>query len=318
MKRLALVLLATLFSTSVLAQAWPAKPVRFIVPAPPGTAPDIITRLVADKLTAIWGKQVIVDNRPGAGGNVAMGAFAKAEKDGHTFASVMATVVTLTPHLFKEQQYNIDTDIVPVATIGTSPMMIAVNPGLGVSSLDDFVKLAKSQPGKINFAPPLLNTVPHLAGEMLSNAAGIKLYPIAYNGSVPAVTATITGESQITIDGLPPLVPQVKAGKLKALAVTSEKRLPGYENLPTVSETYPGLVAIGWFSLLAQAGTNAALVDRVNRDVNQVIQMPEIVSRFAELGVYPDPGSPRAAADFITSERALWAKVVKEAGIKPQ
>ena len=318
MKRLALVLLAALFSTAALAQAWPTRPVRFIVPAPPGSAPDIITRLVADKLTAIWGRQVVVDNRPGAGGNVAMGAFTKAEKDGHTYASVMATVVTLTPHLFKEQQYNVDTDIVPVATIGTSPMMIAVNPGLGVNSLDDFVKLAKSQPGKINFAPPLLNTVPHLAGEMLSNAAGIKLYPIAYNGSVAAVTATITGESQITIDGLPPLVPQVKAGKLKAIAVTSDKRLPGYENLPTVSETYPGLVAIGWFSLLAQSGASAALVDRVNRDVNQVIQMPEIVSRFAELGVYPDPGSPKAAADFIKSERALWAKVVKEAGVKPQ
>lgn len=318
MKRLALLFAAVVFSTAAFAQAWPTKPVRFIVPAPPGTAPDIITRLVADKLTPIWGKQIVVDNRPGAGGNVAMAAFVKAEKDGHAFASVMATVVTLTPHLFKEQQYNIDTDIVPVATIGTSPMMIAVNPGLGVNNLAEFVKLAKSQPGKINFAPPLLNTVPHLAGEMLSNAAGIKLYPIAYNGSVPAVTATITGESQITIDGLPPLVPQVKAGKLKAIAVTSDQRLPGYESVPTVSETYPGLVAIGWFSLLAQSGASAALVDKVNRDVNQVIQMPEIVSRFAELGVYPDPGSPKAAADFIKSERALWAKVVKEAGIKPQ
>ena len=318
MKRLALVLFASLFCASAFAQAWPTKPVRFIVPAPPGTAPDIITRLVADKLTPLWGRQIVVDNRPGAGGNVAMAAFVKAEKDGHTFASVMATVVTLTPHLFKEKQYNLDSDVVPVATIGTSPMMVAVNPGLGVNTLDDFIKLAKSQPGKINFAPPLLNTVPHLAGEMLSNAAGIKLYPIAYNGSVPAVTATITGESQITIDGLPPLVPQVKAGKLKAIAVTSEKRLPGYENLPTVSETYPGLVAIGWFSLLAPSGTSAALVDRVNKDVNTVIQMPEIVARFADLGVYPDPGSPKAAADFIKSERALWAKVVKDAGIQPQ
>lgn len=318
MKRLALFLLAALVSGAAGAQAWPTKPVRMIVPAPPGSAPDIITRLMADKLGTIWGRQVVVDNRPGAGGNVAMSAFVKAEKDGHTFASVMATVVTLTPHLFKELQYNIDTDVVPVATIGTSPMMLAVNPQLGVNSLDDFIKLAKSQPGKINFAPPLLNTVPHLAGEMLSNAAGIKLYPIAYNGSVAAVTATMTGESQITIDGLPPLVPQVKAGKLKAIAVTSDKRLPGYESLPTVSETYPGVVAIGWFSLLAPAGANAALVEKVNRDVNQVTQMPEIVARFAELGVYPEPGSPKAAADFIRSERTLWAKVVKDAGVKPQ
>jgi len=153
---------------------------------------------------------------------------------------------------------------------------------------------------------------------MLSSAAGIKLYPIAYNGSVPAVTATMTGESQITIDGLPPLVPFVKAGKLKAIAVTSSKRLPGYEDLPTLSETYPGLVAIGWFSLLAQSGTPPALIEKVNKDVNQVIQLPEIVARFAELGVYPEPGSPKAAAEFIKSERELWARVVREAGIKPQ
>ena len=307
-----------LIAGPALGQNWPTKPVHLIVPAPAGTAPDIITRLMADKLVPLWGKQVIVENRPGAGGNVAMNAFVRAEKDGYTFASVMATVVTLTPHLFKDLQYNVDTDVVAVATIGTSPMMVAVNPRLGVSSLAEFVKLAKRQPEKINFAPPLLNSVPHLAGEMLSNAAGIKLYPIAYNGSVPAVTATMTGESQITIDGLPPLVPFVKAGKLKAIAVTSSKRLPGYEDLPTLSETYPGLVAIGWFSLLAQSGTPPALIEKVNKDVNQVIQLPEIVARFAELGVYPEPGSPKAAAEFIKSERELWARVVREAGIKPQ
>jgi tripartite-type tricarboxylate transporter receptor subunit TctC len=302
----------------VQAQAWPTKPVKFIVPAPPGTAPDIIARLIADKLVPIWGKPVIVENRPGAGGNLAMNAFVRGERDSHTFAPVMATVLTLTPHLFKQMQYDVDRDFAPVATIGISPMMIAVNPQLGVSSLAEFVKLAKSQPGKLNFAPPLLNTVPHLAGEMLSNAAGIKLYPIAYNGSVAAVTATITNEAQITIDGLPPLVPQVKAGKLKAIAVTSKHRLPGYESIPTAAETYPGLEAIGWFSLLAQSGTPAATIERVNQDVNQVLRMPEIVSRLAELGVYPEPGTPKAAAEFIATERKLWAKVVQEAGIKPQ
>src|SRR4029077_11407667 len=176
------------------AQSWPTKTVRIIVPSPPGTAPDIITRLYVDRLAPMWGKPVIVENRPGAGGNVAMGALVRGERDSHTFASVMATVVTLTPHLYKEVQYNLDADVVPVAMIGTSPMMVVVNPALGVSTLPEFVKLAKSQPGKINFALPLLNSVPHLAGEMLSTAAGIKLYPVAYNGSVAAVTATMTGE----------------------------------------------------------------------------------------------------------------------------
>ena len=258
------------------AQSWPTKTVRIIVPSPPGTAPDIITRLYVDRLAPVWGKAVIVENRPGAGGNVAMGAMVRGEKDEHVFASVMATVVTLTPHLFKDLQYNIDTDVVPVAMIGTSPMMLTVNPGLGVNSVADLVKMAKAQPGKLNFALPLLNSVPHLAGEMLGAAAGVKFYPVAYNGSVAAVTATMTGESQLYIDGLPPQVAQVKAGKLKALAVTSTNRLPGFESLPTLSESYPGLKAIGWFGVLAPAGTSAAVVSKVNADITRAIQIPEV------------------------------------------
>jgi tripartite-type tricarboxylate transporter receptor subunit TctC len=306
------------FSTQGFAQSWPAKPVRVIVPSPPGTAPDIITRLISDRLGTLWGRPVVVENRPGAGGNVAMSAFVRSERDGYTFASVMATVVTLTPHLFKEMQYNLDADVVPVAMVGTSPMMVAVSSSLGVNSLDEFIKLAKARPDKLNFAPPLLNTVPHLAGMMLSRAADIRLYPIAYNGSVAAITATMIGESHLTIDGLPPLVPHVKAGKLKALAVTSKKRLPGYESVPTVAETYPGLEAIGWFGWLAATGTPAAVIARVNADINTVIGMPDIVTRLADLGVYPEPGSPQAAAEFMRVERQLWAKVVKDVGIKPQ
>ena len=299
------------------AQSWPTKTVKIIVPSPPGTAPDIITRLYVDRLAPVWGKPVIVENRPGAGGNVAMGALVRGERDSHTFASVMATVVTLTPHLFKELQYNID-EVVPVAMIGTSPMMLTVNQGLGVNSVADLVKMAKSQPGKLNFALPLLNSVPHLAGEMLAAAAGVKFYPVAYNGSVAAVTATMTGESQLMIDGLPPQVGQVKAGKLRALAVTSTSRLPGFESLPTLSETYPGLKAIGWFGVLAPAGTPPEVIAKVNADINRAIQIPEVVQRFADLGVYPEPGSPQAAADFMKAERELWAKAVRDAGIKPQ
>ena len=310
--------LLALATSAAHAQSWPTKTVRIIVPSPPGTAPDIITRLYVDRLAPLWGKPVIVENRPGAGGNVAMGAMVRCDKDEHVFASVMATVVTLTPHLFKELQYNIDTDVVPVAMIGTSPMMLTVNPSLGVNSVADLVKMAKEQPGKLNFALPLLNSVPHLAGEMLGAAAGVKFYPVAYNGSVAAVTATMTGESQLYIDGLPPQVAQVRAGKLKALAVTSTSRLPGFESLPTLSESYPGLKAIGWFGVLAPTGTSAAVVSKVNADITRAIQIPEVVQRFADLGVYPEPGSPQAAADFMKAERALWAKAVRDAGIKPQ
>jgi tripartite-type tricarboxylate transporter receptor subunit TctC len=317
MKKIILGLFLAAVASAAQAQSWPTKTVRILVPSPPGTAPDIITRLYVDRLTTMWGKPVIVENRPGAGGNVAMGALVRGDRDDHVFASVMATVVTLTPHLFKELQYNID-EVVPVAMIGTSPMMLTVNPALGVNSVADLVKLAKSQPGKLNFALPLLNSVPHLAGEMLGAAAGVKFYPVAYNGSVAAVTATMTGESQLMIDGLPPQVAQVRAGKLKALAVTSTNRLPGFENLPTLSESYPGLKAIGWFGVLAPSGVSPAVVSKVNADISRAIQIPEVVQRFAELGVYPEPGSPQAAAEFMKAERELWAKAVRDAGIKPQ
>lgn len=305
-------------ATAASAQSWPTKPVRFIVPAPAGTAPDIIARLVADKLVPMWGQQVLVDPRAGAGGINAMSNLVRSAPDGYTFAIAQATVLTLTPHLFKDPQFNVDKDLVPVVTVGTGPMMIAVNPATGVNNLADFIKLAKSKPGAVNFAPPLLNSVPHLAGELLSGSAGIKLFPVPYNGSTAAITATLANESQVTIDGLPPLVGHVKAGTLKPIAVTSLKRVPGYESIPTVAETFPGFEAIGWFVVVAPAGTPQAVIDRVNKDVNTVIQMPEVVAKFADLGVFSTAGNQQAAIQFVQKERDKWSKVVRDVGIKAQ
>jgi tripartite-type tricarboxylate transporter receptor subunit TctC len=298
-------------------QDWPSKPVRVIVPSPPGTAPDIAARLIGEKMSQAWKQQMVVENRPGAGGIPGMTALAKAAPDGYSFAIVAATAITLTPHLFKNPQYSIDTDVTPVAIVATGPFIVAVNPGIGVNSLADLIKLAKSQPGKLNFAPPLLNTTPHLAGELLFGLAGIKFTAVPYSGTVPAVTATITNESQVTIDGVPALATQIKAGKLKGLAVTSKERIPGFD-LPPVADTFKGFEAIGWFAVLAPAKTPAAMVERMNRDVNAATQVPEIVTRFADLGIYPRPGTVQQAADFLAVERALWGKVIKNLGIQPQ
>lgn len=298
-------------------QDWPNKPVRVIVPSPPGTAPDIAARLIGDKMSQAWKQQMVVENRPGAGGIPGMTALVKTAPDGYNFAIVAATAITLTPHLFKNPQYNIDTDVMPVAIVATGPFIVAVNPGIGVNSLADLIKLAKSQPGKINFAPPLLNTTPHLAGELLSGLAGIRMTAVPYSGTVPAVTATMTNESQVTIDGVPALATQIKAGKLKGVAVTSKERIPGFD-LPPVADTFKGFEAIGWFAVLAPAKTPAAMVERMNRDVNAAIQTPEIVSRFADLGIYPRPGTVQQAAEFLAAERALWEKVVKDLNIQPQ
>jgi tripartite-type tricarboxylate transporter receptor subunit TctC len=315
---IALGALVALAASAVQAQSWPTKPVHLLVPFPPGTAPDIASRLMAEKLSQGWKQQMVVENRPGAGGIPGMSAFIKMAPDGYAFSVVPATVVTLTPHLYKNPQYSIDTDVTPVAILATGPFIVAVNPAIGVNSLDDLLKMARAQPGKVNFAPPTINTTPHLAGEVLAMLAGVKFYPVPYNGSVPAVTATITNESQFTIDGVPALASNIKAGKLKAIAVTSKERIPGFENVPPVGDTFKGFEAIGWFAVLAPAKTPAAMVERMNKDVNAVAQMPDIVSRYAELGIYPRPGTVQQAAEFLASERKLWGKVIKDLNIQAQ
>ena len=306
------------WSPPASAQAWPSRPVRMVLPFPAGVPPDIIGRLIADKLTAIWGQAVVVDNRPGAGGIAGMSGFVRTPADGYTLALVAASTVTLTPHLFKDPQFNVDRDITSVATVATGPMMIAVNPSFPAQTLPELIKLVKAQPGKVNFAATLLNSVPHLTGLMLNRAASIELYSVPYNGSVPAVTATVAGDAQVIIDGLPTLVQHVKAGKLRAIAVTSAARLPGFESLPTAAESVPGFESIGWFAVFAPAGTPAVVIEKVNADINRVIQMPDIVSRFADLGMYARTGSVKSASDFLISERTLWKKVVQDAGIQAQ
>ena len=306
------------WSPPASAQAWPSRPVRLVLPFPAGVPPDIVARLIADKLTAIWGQAVVVDNRPGAGGIAGMSGFVRTPADGYTLALVAASTVTLTPHMFKDPQFNVDRDIASVATVATSPMMIAVNPSFPAQTLPELIAQTKTRPGKVNFAATLLNSVPHLTGLMLNRAAGIELFTVPYNGSVPAITATVSGEAQIVIDGLPTLVQHVKAGKLRAIAVTSAARLPGFESLPAAAEVLPGFASVGWFAVFAPAGTPAAVIEKVNADINRVIQMPDIVSRFADLGMYARTGSVKSASDFLTSERALWKKVVQDAGIQAQ
>ena len=303
---------------AAIAQAWPNKPVRLVLPFPAGVPPDIVARLMADKLSALWGQGVVVDNRGGAGGIAAMSGFVRMPADGYTLAFVAASTVTLTPHLFKEPQFNVDRDLAIAAVAATGPMMIAVNPSLPVQTLPDLIKYVKAQPGKVNFAATLLNSVPHLTGLMLNRSAGMEMYPVPYNGSVPAITATVAGEAQVVIDGLPTLVQHVRAGKLRAIAVTSERRLPGFESVPTASETIPGFEPLGWFAVFAPAGTPAAVIDKVNMDVNRVAQMPDISSRLADMGMYARPGPVSAAGEFLRSERVLWQKVVKDFNIPAQ
>ncbi|MES2280422.1 MAG: tripartite tricarboxylate transporter substrate binding protein [Pseudomonadota bacterium] len=305
-------------STSALAQVWPNKPVRMIVPFPAGATPDVIARLVADRLGTAWGQPVIVDNRPGAGGIPGMSALVRSANDGYTIGFIPAAVLTLTPELYKNPQFNADTDIVPVAAVGTSPMMIVVNANSDIKSMADLVKASKAQGGKLTFAAAQLNSVPHLTGEMLGKAMGAPMMVVPYTGSPQAITALLSNEAVVTIDGMAALVPNVKAGKFRALAVMSKERLPGFESVPVAADTVRGIESIGWFSIYAPTGTPQAVVDKVNADINKIVMTQDLVARFAELGVYPKTGTPKQLGEFVTEQRGVWKKVVTDLKLQAQ
>jgi tripartite-type tricarboxylate transporter receptor subunit TctC len=315
----ALAVLALAAATPSIAQGtnWPIKPVRLIVPAGAGAAPDVIARILGEKLSMAWGQGVVVDNRPGAGGIPGMSALAKAAPDGYTIGFVPAAMGTITPLVFKNPQFNPDTELSSAATVGISPLMLAVPASSGIQSLGDLAKHAKSQPGKVNFAAPQLNSLPHLAGEMVNKAGGMSLFTVPFRAPPEAVTALLSGEATLTIDGVPGLLQHVKSGRLRAIGVTSAKRLPGID-IPTVAETYPGYEAIGWFQIIVPTGTPPAIVERINADVNRITAAPDVAARLGDIGVYPRQDTVTAARDFFDEQKKAMRRIVADLGIQAQ
>ena len=299
------------------AQAYPARPVQLIVPFPAGSAPDIVARTLAERLSAAWGQGVVVENRPGAGGIPGMNALIKSPPTGYTLAVVPATVLTLTPFVFKEARFDVDRDIVPVAPVATTPLVFAARPESGIRSLADLVAAAKQSPDNVEVAV-LANGATHYGLQYFNSVAGVRLFPVPYNGSPAALAAVLGGHHPATFEGLAPLLGSVRAGKLALLAVSSSSRLPGYENVPTVAETYPGFSLSGWLGVFAPAGTPSAVIDRVNADVRAALKEPAVVARLRELIFYPFSGTPAQLADFVKRERVLWTKIARDAGIQPQ
>jgi tripartite-type tricarboxylate transporter receptor subunit TctC len=303
---------------SAIAQAWPSKPVKLIVPAAAGAAPDVVARLLGDRLGAALGQPVVVDNRPGAGGIPGMSALARSPNDGYSIGFVPAAMATITPLVYKNPQFNPDADLVPIATVGISPLLLVTNAGNGIHSLADLARFAKANPGKVNFAAPQPNSLPHLAGEMVSKAGDMGLFTVPYPGPPAAITAVLSGDATLTADGLPGLVQHIKSGKLRALAVTSAKRLPGFDDIPTVAETYPGYEAIGWFQIFVPTGTPAAVVELLNREINKVTQAPEFMARMADFGVYPRQDSLPVAKEFFATQQKAMKKLVTDLGVQAQ
>lgn len=296
---------------------WPTKPVRMMVPAAAGTAPDIMARVLGEKLAKLWGQPVVVDNRPGAGGIIGMTAAKNAERDSHGFAFVPASVITLTPYMYRPTNVDMVRDFTAVAMVGVSPMMAAVRADSPASTLANVIQDARRNPDKFVVATTFQYSVPHLTAELLSKAAGVPLRAVPFTTSGQSVSAVVNGDAHLVLDGIPPLEGMVKGGRLKPLATFSEERLPQRGHIPTAAETYPGLVVSGWFGVLAPTGTHPRAMERVHRDLGAVLAQPDVIERLDGFGVYPKPMSQSQFAEFWNQERSRWEQVLRDVNAQP-
>jgi tripartite-type tricarboxylate transporter receptor subunit TctC len=317
MKRWTLALLLTVVATGASAQGYPNKPIRIVVPFPAGGATDLLARAAAQKLTEAWGQPVVVDNRPGAGGNIGSELVAKAAPDGYTLE--MGTVGThaINASLYAKMPYDHVKDFAPVILVASVPNVLVVNPALPVNSVAELIAYGKANPGKLNFASSGNGTSIHLSGELFKVMAGVQMTHVPYKGSAPALQDLIAGQVQLMFDNLPPSLPQIKGGKLRALAVTSAVRAPALPDVPTVAEAgLPGFEASSWFGILAPAGTPPEVIARLNAEIAKWLASPEAKEKMLALGANAIGGTPEDFAKHIAAETAKWQRVVKASGAK--
>ncbi|MGA0116286.1 MAG: Bug family tripartite tricarboxylate transporter substrate binding protein [Burkholderiales bacterium] len=301
---------------AVAAQDYPSKPIRFLVGYAPGGGTDTMARTVAVKLTDSLGQQVIVDNRPGANANLAAGIAARAAPDGYTvmFISVSHAI---SKSLYRKLDYDLERDFTPLINVASVPMFVVVPPSSSPKSVADVIALAKSR--SINFASSGDGSPEHIAAELLKSMAKINMVHVPYKGGAPSAVALISGEVQLGFNTAPVAVPHIKSGRMRALAVTSAKRNPALPNVPTVDEAgVKGYDMINWYGAVLPAGTPAVAINRLNADINKALQLPDVRERLARLGADPLGGTAQGFGDYIKSEIAKYAKVVKDGGLKQQ
>lgn len=304
------------FSTAAVGQDFPSKPMRFIIPFPPGAGPDIVARIVGPKLSARWGQQIVVDNRPGGGGNIAAGLGAQAAPDGYTLM-LASNHVTINPSLFKKVPYDPIRDFVAITLAAVTPNILVVHPSLPVKSVKNLIALAKSRPGQINFSSGGNGSVGHLAAEMFKTAAKVDMVHIPYKGPTAAITALLNGEASVGFLLAAAALPQVKAGKLHALAVTGRNRAPVAPELPTVSESgIPGYEIVAWQGVFAPTGTPKDVVKIIYSDMIAVLNMPDVKRALLAEGLETVASTPAELSEYIRNDLAKWARVVREANVR--
>ncbi|HZQ63506.1 MAG TPA: tripartite tricarboxylate transporter substrate binding protein [Casimicrobiaceae bacterium] len=299
------------------AQNYPAKTIRLVVPFPPGGPLDVTGRLIAQKLTEAWGQSVVVDNRPGAGGNIGADLVAKSAPDGYTVVMGALSTHAVNPHLFSSMPYDAIKDFAPITLLAITPNVLVVNPSLPVSSVKDLIAYAKANPGKLSFGSGSNGSAGHLAGELLKVDAGIDMVHVPFKGAAPATQALLAGDTQLMFDNLANVMPQVKAGKVKALAVTTAQRSRLAPDLPTMAEAgVPGFDISTWYGLLAPAGTPAPIIAKWNAEVTRILNSPDVREKLLAQGAEPAPDTPEQFAAFIARENAKYQRIVKASGAK--
>ncbi|MGH8765422.1 MAG: Bug family tripartite tricarboxylate transporter substrate binding protein [Burkholderiales bacterium] len=311
--------LATLFAAgSALAQGYPSKPIRIIVPFSAGGTSDILARALGPRITNAWNQPVIVENRTGANGNVGADYVAKSAPDGYTMLLSDVGALAINPSVYQNMPYDPAKDFSPIIMVSYSPHVLAVNPSVPVNSVKELIAYAKANPGKMNFANSGTGGAPHLAGVEFAQRAGVQWTYVPYKGGSAAVIDVIAGNSNVLFNGMLATYPSVKAGKLKGLAVSGASRVPSAPELPTIGETLPGFVTGSYQGLLAAAGTPHDTVMKLNTEFTRILNTDAMKEFLAKQGTEVRTGTPEALGSFIASEKARWAKVVKEAGIKAE
>ena len=318
-RKLLLPVLLLASSLPAAAQNWPTRPIRVIVSQAAGGTPDIICRLVMDQLSRALGQQIVVENRPGGGNVIGAQAAARAEPDGYTFFFATAAALVTNPYTFKSLPYDAQKDFVPVSMVAQGVFLVLANPNVPAKSLTEIFALAKADPGKLSFATDGPKNFSGMIAAWLNKLGGAQIPQVPYSAMPQGIQDTIAGRVQLTVLAVPSAAGAVANGSLRALAVTSSQRIPGYENVPTVAETFPGFNFTGWMVLVAPAGTPAEAVQKVNREMQTILKDPNNVKRLRDIGFFTDgAGTPETTGQFIRSQYEAWGKVVREIGLQPE
>jgi tripartite-type tricarboxylate transporter receptor subunit TctC len=323
MTRVSVALLALLLplagshsNPTIAAESYPTKPIRLIVPFPPGGPADLLARIVGEKLSATFGKQIVVDNRPGAGGNIGMELGAKSAPDGYTLVLAPAGNLTVNPSLYRDVRYDVARDFAPVTVLAAVPNVLVVHPSVPVKSVADLVKYAKAHPGELSFASPGNGSGAHLAGELFKSTAGVDMLHVPFNGIAPAVTAVLGGQVQSMFAGAPSVLQHVKAGKLVALGVAAPARIAAVPDLPTLAESgLPGFDVTSWYGIVAPAGTPNDIISKLQNEMANALRQSDVREKLAGLGAEAIGNTPLEFGAMIRTETAKWSKIVKEAHI---